>query len=365
MNAYLGRVLRERFESRAAGERPASRRHAIDLALDAYGEGEKTGGTTSLDPAFVARAVSQFKAFLFAGHDTTSSTIAYAYHLLALNPACLARLRAEHAAVFGGRGNEDAKDEDADAAAATMTATTAAAIKARPAAVLADARLPYTTAVIKETLRLYPPVSTVRAGAAGAPILVVNDEGGGDTTTTTSYPTAGFMVWVPHHTMHRRADLFPRPLEFRPERFLPGGSASAATTTTSSSSTVDGGGAWRPFERGPRNCVARELALLETKVILVLTARLFEVSPAYAGPCRDRTPWGSAVRLGCPGAAAAATSEPSTSTSASTPGEEARAPLNMVDGERAYQVLQGTAKPKDGYPCRVRKRGTAAASSSS
>ncbi len=34
--------------------------------------------------------------------------------------------------------------------------------------------------------------------------------------------------------------------------------------------------AYRPFERGPRNCIGQELALLEFRVVLALTARRFD-----------------------------------------------------------------------------------------
>ena len=57
---------------------------------------------------------------------------------------------------------------------------------------------------------------------------------------------------------------------FRPERFL---AENAGTVPPN---------AFRPFEKGPRNCIGQELALLEVKIILVLTIRRYDVRAAYA-----------------------------------------------------------------------------------
>lgn len=35
-------------------------------------------------------------------------------------------------------------------------------------------------------------------------------------------------------------------------------------------------GAWRAFERGPRNCIGQELATIEARVVMALVARRFE-----------------------------------------------------------------------------------------
>ncbi len=76
---------------------------------------------------------------------------------------------------------------------------------------------------------------------------------------------------------------------FMPERWL--GDADAPTARDGGLDVVDhgraaggsrGGGssgipasAWRPFERGPRNCIGQELANMEARVILASTARRF------------------------------------------------------------------------------------------
>ena len=54
--------------------------------------------------------MSQMKTFLFAGHDTTASTIAWAVYELARHPSAEARLAAELAAELGGRDPASADD---------------------------------------------------------------------------------------------------------------------------------------------------------------------------------------------------------------------------------------------------------------
>lgn len=105
------------------------------------------------------------------------------------------------------------------------------------------------------------------------------------------------MIWVNIHTIHRRADLFPKPDEFIPERFLPSSTSSATPSSPSdahSNTLADAltevpkevlteipKDAYRPFEKGLRSCIGQELALLEMKIVLALTVRNFEICAAY------------------------------------------------------------------------------------
>ncbi|KAH9827875.1 Cytochrome-P450, partial [Teratosphaeria destructans] len=91
---------------------------------------------------------------------------------------------------------------------------------------------------------------------------------------------------------------------------------------------------FRPFELGPRNCIGQELALIEARVVLALTARRFEVRPAY----------GRLAELAGDGSYYARD-------------EAWRVGRQDVDGEEAYAVLIGTAKPREGMPVVVREVG--------
>jgi cytochrome P450 len=128
---------------------------------------------------------------VFAGHDSTSSTICYIYHLLSKNPEALCKLREEHDRVFG---------QEVDSANKILTT--------QPH--LANG-LPYTTAVIKEALRLFPPASSSRQGYPG---VVVYDEHG------TACPTDKAVCFIDHVGMHRASKYWVRAEEFLPERWL-------------------------------------------------------------------------------------------------------------------------------------------------
>ncbi|KAI4256250.1 MAG: hypothetical protein L6R42_006327 [Xanthoria sp. 1 TBL-2021] len=285
MNRYLDKLLEQRFADRQQEEKVNSKRSKpiIDLALDTYlKETGQTGGS-ALPWQFKRSAIDHFKTFLFAGHDTTSSTACFVVHLLSKHPAALEKLCREHDEVYG-----------------SDTSKTAEAITDDPHSLN---RLPYTLAVLKEVLRLFPPASTVRKGDPNTPILFNGKE----------HPTDGFMLWPVAYGMHRQPDLWPNAEEFIPERFL----------VKEGDPLFPPKGAWRPFEYGPRNCVGQELAYIELKIFMVLTLRNFDIRPAYAEQDKidgkDRS-------------------------------------THTIKGDRAYQVLIATAKPILGYPSKVTKR---------
>jgi hypothetical protein len=131
-------------------------RSVVALALGTYEKefqnpstAKRSSNSKAMDPTFRATAIDQIKTFIFAGHDTTSSTIAYAFYSLNTHPSAHARLDAELDAVLG------------------PSATSPATLKASPRLINA---FPYTTAVFKETLRIFPPASTMRAAPANSPL---------------------------------------------------------------------------------------------------------------------------------------------------------------------------------------------------
>jgi cytochrome P450 len=85
-----------------------------------------------------------------------------------------------------------------------------------------------------------------------------------------AYPTLDQMIIPCQHTIHYDSEVFPSPGKFDPERFL--------------EPNVVPTGSWRPFERGPRACVGRDLAVDELRVVLLLTVRDFEFECASIEP---------------------------------------------------------------------------------
>lgn len=130
---YLKTVIKQRIamrpsDSAASGKKPG-RRPAIDMAVDEFlVAGSDDGKPGVVDARFLQIATDQMKTFMFAGHDTSSSTLCYIYHELNNHPEALAKVRQEHNTVFGPSANA------------------AEAIKRKPALLN---ELPYTLAIIK------------------------------------------------------------------------------------------------------------------------------------------------------------------------------------------------------------------------
>lgn len=122
--------------------------------------------------------------------------------------------------------------------------------------------LPFTQAVIKETLRLYPPLWMTGRREVGRCKI------GGQ-----SVP-AGAILLTSQWAVQRLARFFPRPDEFQPDRWQ----------------EVEGlpRFAYFPFGGGPRVCIGQGFALLELTLILAAVARRFR--PETVGPVELR-PW--------------------------------------------------------------------------
>ncbi|CAI0650529.1 unnamed protein product [Colletotrichum noveboracense] len=247
---------------------------------------------------------SQMRFLLLAGYDTTGSTITYVLHILSQHPEVLARVRQEHDEVLGSNVSRAAQQ-----------------LKENPHLVN---RVPYTTAVIKETLRMYPPTSTLRNGKPGFDLYDRETPG-----STVRYPTEGCIVFGNHHGLHHNPRYWKEPDTFLPERFL--------TAPGDPSGLHPLQDAWRPFEKGPRACMGSELAMVEIKAVIMLVAREFDFTPAYQE-------WEASKSRQAAG-------ENKIGLGVLLPGS---APKH-VNGDRVYQTTGGGGShPADGYPCRVR-----------
>jgi cytochrome P450 family 135 len=71
--------------------------------------------------------------------------------------------------------------------------------------------------------------------------------------------------------LHHRADLYPEPFEFRPERW---------------EERKPGTYEWLPFGGGTRRCLGAALAMAEQRVVLEATARRLDMVPAESEPER-------------------------------------------------------------------------------
>lgn len=250
-NRILRRTLMPRIQEQiGSGEQTTTQKTVVQLATKEISNEAATGGTKNKAPLDKAQysedVLNLMKQFLFAGHDTTSTTITWAFHFLAKHPAALEKLRAEHTAVFG---------PDQSTASTTLAAN--------PAMLNA---LPYTNAVIKEVLRLSPLAATIRRGSPSFYFTHADKAG-----NVRHYPTDGFAVASGTAAMHHDPALFPRANEFLPERYLvPEGHELYPIKY-----------AWRPFEYGPFNCIGQDLALMELRLVLLLTVRELDIECSW------------------------------------------------------------------------------------
>ena len=146
MDRYIGNELDKRYSEYKADRGGKRTKAVMDLVLQAYPPHNTRSMPNELDPEFRAFAISQIRLFVFVGHDSTSSTICYILHLLATHPKALAQIREEHDRILGKELSK-----------------LSSLLKSRPHL---TNDLSYTTAVIKESLRLFAP-----GGQPGAALI--------------------------------------------------------------------------------------------------------------------------------------------------------------------------------------------------
>ena len=187
------------------------------------------------DPAVGRRLLrEELVTLLLAGHETTASTLGWTLLLLARHPHVRDLLRDEARAVLADGRLPDADDLH---------------------------KLTYTTQVIQEAMRLYPPVWILPRVAQRA------DEVGG-------FPVpAGADVLVCPYTLHRHPDLWDDPERFDPGRFDAGRAANRPRY------------AYIPFGAGPRFCVGSGLGMMEAVFVTALVTRDLDldVVPGHRG----------------------------------------------------------------------------------
>jgi cytochrome P450 len=207
-------MIRERRAALGRGERQNDLLEMLIEAQDA-----ETG--VRMDDQQVRDEVSGIYG---AGHETTALALTWAWHVLNKYPDVLAKVRAE----------VDALDHRVQAGDLSQ--------------------LPFTLAVIEETMRLFPPVPVTFRTA------FEQTELGG------ALIPQGHLLAIAMRNIHRHPSYWPDPLEFRPERFLPENKASLNRN------------AYMPFLSGPHMCIGNYFALMEGQLLLAMMAQKFDVT---------------------------------------------------------------------------------------
>jgi len=251
-------IVTSRFEARARGEQNHQDflEHIL-ASLDANNVSSKNRENAReivVDNIFV---------LLFAGFDTSSLLLTFAFYLLAKYPEVLAKLQSEVDRV----------------------------LQNEPVQFKHQAQLKYTTMVIKEVLRLYPPAPMT---ARQLPH---------DMKIAGQIMKAGTDVWIATHLVHRSKHNYFEPERFWPERWeknyssqpsdslsVVDDSADAADGVGEASLTADAKAgdripnfAWVPFSAGPRDCLGFRFAMLESTLVLAHLVRRyqFRLAPGF------------------------------------------------------------------------------------
>jgi cytochrome P450 len=218
MNGLMYQLIEDRRAAGAAGD------DLLSLLLSAR---DKETGEPMSDKQVRDEAVT----LLLAGHETTANALSFASHLLATNPEAQQRARQELADVLCGR----------------------------PATMADLRRLPYTSAVVSETMRLYPPAWLIQR-------RLVQDR------VMHGYRVPkGATLFMPTWVVHRDPELWPDPERFLPERWL-----------------ADPGDrhryAYFPFGGGPRQCIGNDFATVEATLVLATLLPRWRLAPAPDKP---------------------------------------------------------------------------------
>lgn len=174
-------------------------------------------------PLTDAEVREEANTFLFAGHDTVSSALMFLFYNIARYPEVQEKLLVEIEEIFGRDPREEivyGKLND----------------------------LKYLEGVIKESMRLYPPV----------PMFGRESQEELKMSCGRTLPVGSNITLCPS-MVHSDPEVFPDPEEFQPERFVYKDSKAAEAR----------GFTYIPFSAGPRGCIGQRLAMLEMKIVTV------------------------------------------------------------------------------------------------
>lgn len=222
-----GRMIADRRRSVSQGESGPGRSDLLDALLAA--------GSPPLTDTELSDEIS---TFMLAGHETSANALSWSLALLSAYPAAREKLEQEVDSVLSGREPEAADAE----------------------------KLPYTTAVIAEAMRLYPPAWTIERDAladddvAGVPV------------------PAGSLVAIPPYLVHRHPEFWPDPAGFDPSRFLDAGGTAGHGLAAQQHRY-----SYIPFGGGRRACVGQSFAELETVLVLASIAQRYRLELTARG----------------------------------------------------------------------------------
>ena len=225
LHGFTSKVIKDKLEKDkdiTTDNKQQTKKAFLDMLLGAETEDGKKLSAEDIQ--------EEVDTFMFAGHDTSSSALTWAIYLLGRYPDKQKKLQEELDAIFDGDKNCDITNDHMK-------------------------ELVYLDLVIKEVLRLYPPVAFIGRKT---------DE---EVTIDGKVIPKGSEVTIFIYLIHRHPDLWDEPNKFIPERFDVENRLKRNLSPFS----------YIPFSAGPRNCIGQRFALQEMKIILTNFFRNFSV----------------------------------------------------------------------------------------
>jgi cytochrome P450 len=220
-DAVFAAIYKERDRAKRADAQTDAKpqaAHLLAMLVDARDEDDGNGMTDE-------QLRDQVLTLFVAGHETSANGLVWTLYFLSLHPKVRTALREEVRAVLGGRVPE-----------------------------FSDlAKMPLLERVVKESMRLKPPITRVGRRVAKDDVI------GGQAVRAGDY-----LVVAPYVT-HRHPDFWDDPETFDPDRFLPEREEARPRY------------AYFPFLGGPRQCIGNVFAMTEMMLIVAMIVARYDL----------------------------------------------------------------------------------------
>ncbi|XP_067296554.1 cytochrome P450 3A30-like isoform X2 [Pseudorasbora parva] len=221
-------ALQKIKSEKMASDHKKKRVDFLQLMIDSQTAGKTLPGEEHTEKGLSDHEIlSQAMVFIFAGYETSSSTLTFFFYNLATNPEAMEKLQEEIDETFPNKAPVDYE---------------------------AVMNMDYLDAALNESLRLFPVASRLERVCKKTVdingLIIPKD----------------MVVMIPTYALHRDPDYWSDPESFKPERFTKG-----------NKETIDPY-MYMPFGLGPRNCIGMRFAQVTMKLAIVEVLQRFDVS---------------------------------------------------------------------------------------
>ncbi|KAK7160948.1 hypothetical protein R3I94_003812 [Phoxinus phoxinus] len=221
-------ALQKIKSERVANNHKKKRVDFLQLMVDSQMAGKTQHGEEHAEKGLSDHEIlSQAMIFIFAGYETSSSTLSFLFYNLATNPEAMKKLQEEIDETFPNKALVDYE---------------------------AVMNMDYLDGALNESLRLFP------VGARLERVCKKTVEING-----VMIPK-DMVVMIPIYALHRDPDYWSDPESFKPERFTKGNKETIEPYM------------YMPFGLGPRNCIGMRFAQVTMKLAIVEILQRFDVS---------------------------------------------------------------------------------------